>query len=105
MAADFSESPPTDAVSAPYDRFRDGIQRIRGYTLLEEGDSMYLAFEPWFVESGSPYSVPCLRITFRRQGEWIVLQDFIVDEAGDARTVDIGAARDALQAWMDSVSD
>ncbi len=106
MAADLANSAGlTGPISAPYEQFRSGIERIRGYNLLEEGDSLALAFEPWFVESGNPFAVPCLRIQFRRRGDRIVLEAFVVDEAGDSRTVDIEAAHDALQAWMDSVSD
>ena len=104
--ADHTESAGmAGSISAHYDRFLNGIQRIRGYTLLEEGETLSLAFEPWFVESGNPFSVPCLRITFRRQGDRIALESFVVEEDDETRNVDLDAAHGALQAWMDSVSE
>jgi hypothetical protein len=93
-----------ETVSAPYESFRQGLCRIRGYCLQDEGDRLTLAFEPWFSESDEPYSVPCLRIDFRRRGDRIVLERFIVCDAGEEQPLDLEAAHDALQAWMDSMS-
>lgn len=92
-------------VAAPYAEFSAGLERVRGYRLDQEGDSLSLAFEPWFVESGNPFSVPCVRITFRRSGDRIVLESFVIEDAEETRSVDILAAHDALQAWMDYMSD
>ena len=92
-------------IAASYSRFTAGLDRVRGYCVTEEGDSLSLAFEPWFVESGSPFAVPCMRVTFRREGEQIVLESFVIEDADEARMLDIDAAHDALQAWMDCMAD
>ncbi len=94
-----------ESVAAPYAQFAAGLERVRGYRLDQDGDSLSLAFEPWFVESESPFSVPCVRITFRRAGDRILLENFVIEDAEETRSVDILAAHDALQAWMDYMSD
>ena len=96
-------SPEPNAAS--YSRFTAGLSRVRGYCVTEEGDSLSLAFEPWFTESGSSYAVPCMRIVFRREGEQIILERFEIEDADEPRTVNIDAAHDALQAWMDCMAD
>ena len=58
-----------EAISAPYEGFRQGLCRIRGYCIQDEGDRFALAFEPWFTESDRPHAVPCLRLDFRRAGD------------------------------------
>jgi len=95
----------SEPIAASYSRFTAGLTRARGYCVTEEGDSLFLAFEPWFVESGSPFAVPCMRITFRREGERIVLERFVIEDADEPRMLDIDAAHDALQAWMDCMAD
>ena len=92
-------------IAASYSRFTAGLNRVRGYCVTEEGDSLSLAFEPWFVESGSPFAVPCMRITFRREGERIILERFVIEDADEPRMLDLDAAHDALQAWMDCMAD
>src|SRR3989475_9077062 len=67
-----------EPIAASYSRFTAGLDRVRGYCVTEDGDSLSLAFEPWFVESGSPFAVPCMRITFRREGEQIILERFVI---------------------------
>src|SRR5207245_5272973 len=47
-----------EPVAAPYVRFSAGLQAVRGYRLDEDGDSLSLAFEPWFVESDNPLPSP-----------------------------------------------
>lgn len=93
-----------EAVSAPYEAFRRGLCRIRGYCMQDEGDRISLAFEPWFSEADRPNSVPCLRLEFRRVGDRVVLERFVVCDQGEERTMDLGAAHDALQSWLDYVS-
>ena len=94
-----------EPIAASYSRFTAGLNRVRGYCVTEEGDSLSLAFEPWFVESGSPFAVPCMRITFRREGEQVVLERFVIEDLDEPRMLDIEAAHDALQAWMDCMAD
>jgi len=94
-----------EPIAASYSRFCEGLNRVRGYCVTEEGDSLSLAFEPWFVESGSPFAVPCMRITFRREGERIVLERFVIEDEDEPRMLDLDAAHDALQAWMDCMAD
>ena len=93
-----------EPVAAPYVRFSAGLQAVRGYRLDEDGDSLSLAFEPWFVESENPLSVPCVRITFHREGDRILLDRFVIEDADETRSVSVDAAHDALQAWMDYMS-
>ncbi len=93
-----------DAISAPYEGFRQGLCRIRGYCMLEEGDHLHLAFEPWFVESGEPLAVPCLRMDSRKKEERIVLERFVVCDAGQETYFDVEADHDALHICMDYVS-
>lgn len=92
-----------EAISAPYEGFRQGLCHIRGYCLDDRGDRVSLAFEPWFSESDRPSAVPCLRIDFRRIGDRVVLERFAVCDGTDERALDLEAAHDALQAWLDSV--
>jgi len=94
-----------EPIAASYSRFTAGLSRVRGYCVTEEGDSLSLAFEPWFTESGSSFAVPSMRILFRREGEQIILERFEIEDADEPRTVDIDAAHDALQAWMDCMAD
>ncbi len=93
-----------EVVSAPYEGFRRGICRIRGYCVDDEGDRIALAFEPWFTESDRPGSVPCLRLEFRKVGNRAVLEKFVVCDQGEERAMDLVAAHDALQSWLDYVS-
>ena len=52
-----------------------------------------------------PDEVPCLRLVFRLDGDRVVLESFVINDDGEERRVDLGAARDALQAWMDCMAD
>ena len=98
------DSMAAESVSVPYEGFRQGLCRIRGYCLQDEGDRLSLAFEPWFVESEEPYAGPCLRLEFRRREDRIALERFVVCDAGQEMALDVEAAHDALQVWMDYVS-
>ncbi len=90
--------------SAPYERFRAGIQQSLGYDLVEEGDRFVLSFAPWFAESLCPHREPRLRLLFRKRADQVVLEQFLVeDDDGESRPLNIDAARDALQAWLDCV--
>src|SRR5512136_1743360 len=93
-----------EAISAPYEGFRQGLCRIRGYCIQDEGNRISLAFEPWFTESDTPNTVPCLRLDFRRAGDRIVLERFVVCDGSQEQSVDLDAAHDALQVWLDYVS-
>src|SRR5438094_10645437 len=87
-----------EPIAASYSRFTAGLNRVRGYCVTEEGDSLSLAFEPWFVESGSPFVVPCMRIPFRREGQRVVLARFVIEDADERRMLDIDVADDASSA-------
>ena len=93
-----------EAVSAPYEGFRQGLCRIRGYCVQDEGDRISMAFEPWFSESDRPNSGPCLRLEFRRVLDRVILDRFVVCDQGEERAVDLAAAHDALQSWLDYVA-
>ncbi len=95
---------PAEPVSAPDEGFRQGLCHIRGHCLQDEGDRLSLAFEPWFAESETPYEGPCLRLEFRRKEDRVFLERFVVCDAGQERPVDLEAAHDALQTWMDYLS-
>ncbi|MEK6988432.1 MAG: hypothetical protein AABX97_10180 [Candidatus Thermoplasmatota archaeon] len=86
-----------EAVSAPYVGFLQGPCRIRGYCLQDEGNRLSLAFEPWFVESEEPCAVPCLPLELRKREDRIVLERFVVCDAGQETCVDLEAAHDAMQ--------
>lgn len=90
-------------IVVPYERLREGLSRIRGYSLREREDRVDLAFEPDLVESPDQI-VPCLRIVFRRDAENVVLEKFSVCEGTSETPVDLEAAHDALQAWVDWMS-
>jgi hypothetical protein len=96
-----SEASDRDGIAAPYDRFCRGVGRLSGYSLEEDGERVFLSFQPWFTESDKPWAEPCVRIEFRKRGDELVLERFIIEEDGDTRPVDIDAAHDALQAWLD----
>ena len=93
-----------EAISAPYEGFRQGLCRVRGYCVQDEGERVFLAFEPWFAEADRPGSVPCLRLDFRHVGDRVVLERFVVCDQGEERAMDLEAARDALQCWLDYLS-
>jgi len=92
----------TEAISAPYEGFRQNLCGVRGYCLEDRGDRISLAFEPWFAESDRPSAVPCLRLDFRKVGPRVVLERFAVCDGTEERTLDLDAAHDALQAWLDA---
>jgi hypothetical protein len=94
-----------ETVSASYAGFQRGLCRLRGYCVQEEGERLTLAFEPWFAESDDPFSGPCLRLTFHRLQDRVVLERFVVCDSRQESIVSLEAAHDALQAWMDFVSD
>src|SRR2546425_6827818 len=87
-----------EPIAASYSRFTAGLSRVRGYCVTEEGDSLSLAVEPWFTESGSSYAVPCMRIMFRREGEQIILERFEIEDADHRRTVNIEPPHEPFKA-------
>ncbi len=91
-----------EAISAPYEGFRKGLCGIRGYCLQDQGDRLTLAFEPWFAESDPSAGVPCLRLDFRRIGDRVLLERFAVCDGAEERVLNLEAAHDALQAWLDA---
>jgi len=93
-----------EAITAPYARLKAGLGKIRGYSLQDTQDHILLAFEPDLVEAPGQ-NVPCLRIVFRKSGDRVVLEKFVLCD-GDAETpLDLDAAHDALQAWVDWMAD
>jgi hypothetical protein len=92
-------------ISAPASGFLTGLIKTQGYHVQADGDRVTVAFEPWSLEQVDPFDVPCLRLRFRQTDERIVLERFTIDNDGEERTVDLEAAHDALQAWMDSMAD
>ncbi len=105
MAGGDAPAMAAEGISAPYESFRKGVLQVRGYAYVEEGDRLHLSFEPWFVDSVPCREIPCLRLTFRRDGDRIVLERFAVCDGREERPLDLEAAHDALQAWMDCMAD
>jgi hypothetical protein len=92
-------------ISAPSATFLSGLGRTLGYSVQADGENLSVSFEPWALEHSGPFEVPCLRLHFRQRGDRIVLERFTVSDDGEERTVNLEAARDALQAWMDWMMD
>ena len=90
-------------ITAPYRGFCEGVERTC-YSFIEEGDRLMLAFEPWFVDAAQGRDVPCLRLVFQREGDRVVLERFTICDRREERLVDLDAAHDALQAWLDYLS-
>ena len=91
--------------SAPASTFLSGLGKTLGYNVEADGELLAIAFEPWSLEHEDPFEVPCLRLQFRQEGERIILERFLITDDGEERLVDLDAARDALQAWMDFMVD
>ena len=100
-----SGSNPKPPIAVPYERFREGLESQRGYGLEEVGSRLVLNFNPLFVESEQPHAQPTLRLRFRRDGSMLVLEDFLVVEEDREKPINLEAARDALQIWMDYMCD
>ena len=92
-------------VSAPAATFLSGLGKTLGYNVEADGEHLSIAFEPWSLEHDNPFGVPCLRLRFRQAGDRIVLERFTISDEEEERTVEVGAAHDALQAWMDYLAD
>jgi hypothetical protein len=92
-------------ISAPATTFLSGLGKALGYHVEADGDHLDVAFEPWSLEHEGPFQVPCLRLQFRQDGERVILERFSISDDGEERVVDLDAARDALQAWMDWMVD
>ncbi len=92
-------------ISAPRSRFLDGLCKTQGYNVVSEGERITVAFEPWAVEQVDAFEMPCLRLDFRQVDGRTVLQRFTVESGGEEQVVNLEAARDALQAWMDWMAD
>ena len=92
-------------ISAPATTFLAGLGKTLGYSVQSDGERLAVAFEPWSLEHAGPDEVPCLRLVFRLDGDRVVLESFVINDDGEERRVDLGAARDALQAWMDCMAD
>jgi len=91
-------------ISAPRWRFLDGLCKTQGYNVVTEGERVTVAFEPWALEQVDPFDIPCLRLEFRQVDGRIVLERFTIENNGEDQVVNLEAARDALQAWMDSMA-
>lgn len=91
-------------ISAPATEFLTGLSETQGYDIQVEGDSVTVAFEPWSLEQVDPFDIPCLRLRFRNEDGRIVLRRFTIDDGDGDRVVNLEAAHDALQAWMDSMA-
>src|SRR5439155_26517832 len=92
-------------ISAPATTFLSGLGKTLGYNVEADGNHLDVAFEPWSLEHGHLFEVPCLRLRFRQEGERIILERFSVSEDGEERVVDVEAARDRLWAGMDWMVD
>lgn len=88
-------------ISAPATTFLSGLGKTLGYSVDADGERLAVAFEPWSLEHEGPFDVPCLRLQFRQVGERVVLERFTISDGGEERVVELDAAHDALQAWMD----
>ena len=92
-------------ISAPASTFLSGLGKTLGYSVEADGERLAIAFEPWSLEHEDPFDVPCLRLQFRQEGDRIILERFLITDDSEERLVDLDAARDALQAWMDFMKD
>lgn len=92
-------------ISAPATTFLAGLGKSLGYHVEAYGNRLDVAFEPWSLEHEGPFDVPVLRLRFRQRGDRVVLERFTISDDGEERTVELDAACDALQAWMDYISD
>jgi len=92
-------------ISAPASTFLSGLGKTLGYNVEADGERLAIAFEPWSLEHEDPFEVPCLRLQFRQEGDRIILERFLITDDSEERLVDLDAARDALQAWMDFMKD
>jgi hypothetical protein len=92
-------------ISAARAEFLDGLCRTQGYNVVTDGERVTVAFEPWTLEQVDAFEMPCLRLDFRQVDGRIVLERFTVENRGEEQVVNLEAARDALQAWMDSMAD
>jgi hypothetical protein len=92
-------------ISAPASRFLTGLGKTQGYNVQADDGRVTVAFEPWSLEQVNPFDVPCLRLLFRQVDGRIVLERFSIDNEGEEHIVNLEAAHDALQAWMDSMVD
>ena len=92
-------------ISAPATTFLSGLGKTLGYNVQADGERLAVAFEPWSLEHEGPFQVPCLRLQFRQEGDRIILERFCISDGDEERVVDLEAARDALQAWMDWMVD
>ena len=95
---------PASEISAPATTFLAGLSQSLGYNVEADRNRLEVAFEPWSLESDQPFDVPVLRLRFRHQGDRVVLERFTISDEGEERTVELGAAQDALQAWMDYIA-
>ncbi len=92
-------------ISAPRLPFLDGLGKTQVYNVVTEGERVTVSFEPWALEQVDPFDIPCLRLEFRQVDGRIVLERFTIENDGEDQVVNLEAARDALQAWMDSMAD
>jgi len=92
-------------ISAPRRRFLDGLCKTQGYNVVTDGERVSVAFEPWALEQVDPFDIPCLRLEFRQFDGQIVLERFTIENDRQDQVVNLEAAHDALQAWMDSMAD
>jgi hypothetical protein len=95
----------TFEISAPRSRFLDGLGKTQGYNVMADGERFTVSFEPWALEQVDAFEMPCLRLEFRQVDGRIVLERFTVENEGEEQVVNLEAAQDALQAWMDSMAD
>jgi len=94
-----------EEISGTAKTFLSGLGNTQGYSVHADGDRMTIAFEPWSLEHEGAFAVPYLRLQFRWQGERVVLERFTISDEGEERVVELDAAHDALQAWMDYMAD
>ncbi|OGS46111.1 MAG: hypothetical protein A3K66_02195 [Euryarchaeota archaeon RBG_16_67_27] len=93
-----------DVIAAPNDRLREGLRKVHGYALDESGDRVSVAFEPDLVEAPD-HHVPCIRAVCRRRDGQVVLETFSVCDGDPETPLDLDAAHNALQTWVDRMTD
>src|SRR3989442_15207704 len=94
----------TWTISGPAPRFLTGLAQTHGYYVEADGERGNVAFEPWSLEQGNPFDVPCLRLQFRQIEARMVLERFTIPKDGEERAADLEAPPDAPQGRRDSMA-
>lgn len=91
-------------LSVDYAKLRDYCENSNMYRMFEEGEDIRLVFEPNFVEASYHGSGAKSYIHMRKEGQRARIVRFEIEDAeGDLRDVDLEAAGESLQVWLESV--